>query len=53
MIAGRCTQCNYVARHNSKFFTIKKLQRHTISFPTEPDECNHSMIYSEEKGGIE
>ncbi|MDH3501309.1 MAG: hypothetical protein OEL69_02225 [Nitrosopumilus sp.] len=46
---ARCTQCNYVARYNSKFFTIQGLQRHPISLPTESDYCNHSMMYSEER----
>ena len=49
MIIGRCKNCNYTARYNSKFFTIAELQRHTISLPLEKWECDHLLIYEEEK----
>lgn len=45
MIVVRCKDCNYTARYNSSYFSVLELQRHTISFPVEQDECSHSMIY--------
>ena len=49
MIVGRCSDCNYVVRYNSKYFSVPELQKHTISFPVEQDECSHSLVYSEDE----
>ena len=49
MIVGKCRDCNYTARYNSDYFTISELQKHTISFPMEQNECSHSLVYSHEE----
>lgn len=49
MIVGKCKDCNYTARYNSKYFSVLELQKHIISFPMEQDECSHSLIYSQEE----
>ena len=50
MIVGKCRDCNYTARYNSKYFSVLELQKHTISFPMEQEEkCSHSLVYSQEE----
>jgi len=49
MITARCRDCNYVVRYNSKYFSVLELQKHTVLFPVEEDECNHSLVYSEDE----
>lgn len=48
MIVGRCNDCNFIARYNSKYFSVLELEKHTITFPIEQNECSHSLIYSQE-----
>ena len=50
MIVARCNSCNYVARYNSNYFSIEKLQRHDNSETViEQDECIHDLKYEEEE----
>ncbi len=48
MILARCKDCNFTARYNSQYFTIPELQKHTVSFPVEQDDCIHSLVYFQE-----
>ena len=49
MIVGKCKDCNFTARYNSKYFSVLELQKYTVSFPIEQNECSHSLVYSQEE----
>lgn len=50
MIVARCNSCNYVARYNSKYYSIKELQRHdNPDTVIVQDECIHDLKYEEEE----
>ncbi|MDH3361018.1 MAG: hypothetical protein OEL56_02425 [Nitrosopumilus sp.] len=50
MILARCMFCNYCARYNSNYFSIKELQRHGTSFLEDDLSSHHhnEVIFSEE-----
>ncbi len=53
MIVARCKYCNYVARYNSKYYSIAELQRHVkITSVLDDDDdddilCNHDLKFWE------
>ena len=51
MIVARCKDCNYVARYNSKYYSIAELQRHVkIANVIDDDDdslCNHDLNFWE------
>jgi len=49
MIVGKCKDCNYTVRYNSRYFSVLELQKHTTSFPIDKNECSHSLVYSQEE----
>lgn len=50
MIIARCSDCNYVARYNSNYFSISELQKHVnLENVIEQDQCIHDLKYEEEE----
>ncbi|MDH3764753.1 MAG: hypothetical protein OER82_02980 [Nitrosopumilus sp.] len=49
MIVARCKDCNYVARYNSKYYSVAELQRHLRVESTAKEDglCNHVLNFSE------
>jgi len=49
MIVARCKDCDYVARYNSKYYSVAELQRHLrVESTTKEDGlCNHVLNFWE------